>query len=158
MHVCPTARLIVYGTPPYCDSDWVHQFYLAIKCLFLLVLDCLQDRCPSGGSIVLHKIAATIGGGVSVAKAQCFNCCSRAVNVVSYPQLAYPVPLIRRLGTNPNGFPSYSVRLRVYLWYKKCQQRLYVLVGWLGMFSCVRRCSYSTPYVLGYDFVGDFDI
>jgi hypothetical protein len=30
----------------------------------------LQDECPSGQGVTLHKIVTTIGGGVSVAKAQ----------------------------------------------------------------------------------------
>ena len=56
---------------------------------------------------MLHKIAATVGGGVSVAKAQCLDCYSQVVNVVSYPQSTYPVPLIERSGSNPSRFSSY---------------------------------------------------
>jgi hypothetical protein len=38
--------------------------------LFLLVLRLLAGRVPSWPGVALHKIAATIGGGVSVAKVQ----------------------------------------------------------------------------------------
>jgi hypothetical protein len=34
-----------------------------------LFFDCLQDRCPRGWVVVLHKITSTMGVGVSVAKA-----------------------------------------------------------------------------------------
>ena len=43
---------------------------LVLVYLFLLVLQLLAGQEPSWLVVVLHKIAATIGGGVSVAKAQ----------------------------------------------------------------------------------------
>jgi hypothetical protein len=45
------------------------HIHLAIQCLFYLFFDCLQDRCPRGWVVVLHKITSTMGVGVSVAKA-----------------------------------------------------------------------------------------
>ena len=82
--------------------------------LFLLVLRLLAGQVPQWPGDALHKIAASIGGGVSVAKAQCpLEGCSRAVNVVSSNRVI-PHLLIERSGTNPSGFSSVGNQSKVY--------------------------------------------
>ena len=55
------------------SSDWFFISIFTIELLVLLVLACSSIACrnyPVVWLIVLHKIATTVGGGVSVAKAQ----------------------------------------------------------------------------------------
>jgi hypothetical protein len=64
----------------------------------------------------LHKIAAAIGGGVSVAKAHPWTGCSWAVNVVSFNRII-PTSLIERSGTNPSGFISEVELVKVFVYF-----------------------------------------
>ena len=54
------------------SSDWFFSSIFAIELLVLLVLACSSIACRNypSGLVDLHKIAAAVGGGVSVAKAQ----------------------------------------------------------------------------------------
>ena len=60
----------LYPEPHLCDFRLVIISTFAIELIVLLVLRLLAGITLVVWLIVLHKIATTIGGGVSVAKAQ----------------------------------------------------------------------------------------
>jgi hypothetical protein len=73
--------------PNFEISDWFPSPYFQLSCLLYLFLLVLRLVAGTGALVAvdaLHKIAAAIGGGVSVAKAHPWNGCSRVVNIVFF--------------------------------------------------------------------------